>query len=562
MDRIDRLEQPKITAEDRALFAVAALVINDEGLTRLLAEKTGVKWTDDLRDEARKVADYWLQAWDQELLEAIPEQPRPHTVAGFTMRRAVARISRNDPCPCGSEKKYKRCCYEKDQERLRHSTDVVGKTEAELGAELEPYLTEERMLKLQAHQIVKLDPQKIDPKLLDTYFSLLIAHLLLERAAEALETFGFREDLVQVWTDVIYRATVQGDRAIIRRIAAWHPDTAKGTTDHLYTGTGLILLEDDPAKMLEEALAAAIRGLGYEDVGGMCGLTEAILLSKFRPFGIYIARSMIPLLPRKEALKMLERIFEIRDAMNLPPDDPYSDVLDKRFAEEVVDDGKDAAALREAGRRLKDKADEVRRIKDELEHLRREVSRREKKATPTAAATAPVGTESGELRETRIEDLRLKVMELKSVLQGRHEERTTLRRELEQAHTDLEKLRQKQSGVPVDSPPGADAEERLLLPGDVSGNQPVRLLEFPRRFHDTLESLPKPVARGAMTMLGRLAAGEPPAYVGVVRLKACPATLRQRIGADHRLLFRLHPERVEVVDLINRRDLERRIRTL
>ena len=25
------------------------------------------------------------------------------------------RISRNDPCPCGSGKKYKKCCYHKDR---------------------------------------------------------------------------------------------------------------------------------------------------------------------------------------------------------------------------------------------------------------------------------------------------------------------------------------------------------------------------------------------------------------------------------------------------------------
>jgi hypothetical protein len=63
-------------------------------------------------------------------------------------------------------------------------------------------------------------------------------------------------------------------------------------------------------------------------------------------------------------------------------------------------------------------------------------------------------------------------------------------------------------------------------------------------------------------MLGRLAAGEPAAYVGVVRLKAAREIWRQRIGGDHRLLFRLTPMHVQVVDLINRRDLELRIKTL
>ena len=49
---------------------------------------------------------------------------------------------------------------------------------------------------------------------------------------------------------------------------------------------------------------------------------------------------------------------------------------------------------------------------------------------------------------------------------------------------------------------------------------------------------------------------------GVVRLKAAPDVLRVRVGMDHRMLFRLLPETVQIVDLINRRDLEKRIRSL
>jgi len=38
--------------------------------------------------------------------------------------------------------------------------------------------------------------------------------------------------------------------------------------------------------------------------------------------------------------------------------------------------------------------------------------------------------------------------------------------------------------------------------------------------------------------------------------------MRQRIGSDYRLFFRLHPEQVQVIDLINRKDLDRRLKTL
>ena len=32
------------------------------------------------------------------------------TAAPTTVRRATPKIGRNDPCPCGSGKKYKKCC--------------------------------------------------------------------------------------------------------------------------------------------------------------------------------------------------------------------------------------------------------------------------------------------------------------------------------------------------------------------------------------------------------------------------------------------------------------------
>jgi hypothetical protein len=65
-----------------------------------------------------------------------------------------------------------------------------------------------------------------------------------------------------------------------------------------------------------------------------------------------------------------------------------------------------------------------------------------------------------------------------------------------------------------------------------------------------------------LTLLGGLAAGEDAAFVGMVRLKACHGIFRQRVGSDFRLLFRLLPDRVQVVDLIPRQDLLRRIKTL
>lgn len=37
-----------------------------------------------------------------------------HTPTPETVRREGPKVGRNDPCPCGSGKKYKKCCEKKD----------------------------------------------------------------------------------------------------------------------------------------------------------------------------------------------------------------------------------------------------------------------------------------------------------------------------------------------------------------------------------------------------------------------------------------------------------------
>src|SRR5207237_10199142 len=38
------------------------------------------------------------------------EETAPRMTAGYTVRREGPEVGRNDPCPCGSGKKYKKCC--------------------------------------------------------------------------------------------------------------------------------------------------------------------------------------------------------------------------------------------------------------------------------------------------------------------------------------------------------------------------------------------------------------------------------------------------------------------
>ena len=89
----------------------------------------------------------------------------------------------------------------------------------------------------------------------------------------------------------------------------------------------------------------------------------------------------------------------------------------------------------------------------------------------------------------------------------------------------------------------------------------MRLAEYPKGFYKRFHISATRRASGGHHDWSA-GGGEPAAFVGALRLKATPKVMRQRIGINYRLLFRLWPERLEVIDLINRKDLDRRIKTL
>ena len=145
-----------------------------------------------------------------------------------------------------------------------------------------------------------------------------------------------------------------------------------------------------------------------------------------------------------------------------------------------------------------------------------------------------------------------------------HAERNQLRRELQTTLKDLDTIREQASSLrePAENASGGAIEDNLLLEEESFGVQPVRMPRFDEKFLDSVEPLAPAVVRKAMHLIGRLAAGEEGAFRGTKRLKLDRDLYRQRVGADHRLLFRLGANQLNIKGLINRRDLERTIKSL
>jgi preprotein translocase subunit SecA len=51
-----------------------------------------------------------MEAEQRRKRQALARQGGPQPVAQGPVKREGDKVGRNDPCPCGSGKKYKRCC--------------------------------------------------------------------------------------------------------------------------------------------------------------------------------------------------------------------------------------------------------------------------------------------------------------------------------------------------------------------------------------------------------------------------------------------------------------------
>ncbi len=68
----------------------------------------------------------------------------------------MSKSSRNDPCPCGSGRKYKRCCQEKDKPRAEPQTNSSGKSDSQVVGTNPAWVFEENSLDRDSNRVVAL----------------------------------------------------------------------------------------------------------------------------------------------------------------------------------------------------------------------------------------------------------------------------------------------------------------------------------------------------------------------------------------------------------------------
>ena len=161
--------------------------------------------------EAKSIREQLLRRLATPPLLALPEKSPPRVISGFTVRRPAPKVGRNDPCPCGSGKKYKKCCAEKDAERAWDPSPMPGLTRSEYLRSAGSELTSREVDLLRIQELAELNfPSLSTLPLIAALRRALIFHRLdlAESAMEALSTRtdfpgggdadGYRAELIHV----------------------------------------------------------------------------------------------------------------------------------------------------------------------------------------------------------------------------------------------------------------------------------------------------------------------------------------------------------------------------
>jgi hypothetical protein len=520
-----------------------------------------------------------LRISEREILKELPKQRPPVIIGGdYTVRRPVPKLGRNDPCHCGSGKKYKKCCYEPDQQLLRDASGYAGLTRTQLRSDPALVADTAPIERMRIHELKQLKPFTLnDEQLLAAYLRTEFTGMLelgFDLLFELKQRPGQESLAVMHMKDLFDAALRERNRELADKLTRQIPAAE--------------LYENGVQRLHHELLVDKER---FDDLEALCreALTSAqaqrdyLLLELSYAFSDQMP-AMSVVFGRAAILSEPERVFDNevlfdsieknRIALDLEPwGDPleeYLDWLNQRRREESRDRDKDKKIeelhlqLEEARGKSDVAMQDLRRKERELTDLEKALKKMSSSAPSfpeklsVAKAVEPPGdfpaAPDAESRQ-QVAALRKKIELLKDEIRSQQGARQQLRRQLQEAN---QKLSHQETGGKEQPAFPAGEEE-----GEPAGQMPkkIQIPEFSAAFRKSCEHLPQPVVAKALLAAAGFAARDEAVLRQAAALEQLPGYFRVRIGIHHRLLLRqLAGESLQIVDIIPRQSLETWIR--
>jgi hypothetical protein len=498
----------------------------------------------------------WLERQvTQPIFELLPERAARNKVTGRTVQRSGDEVGRNDPCPCDSGRKYKKCCLRKARE------------EGKAGAEVQPSLTDRQFLALMPHEVVALDYEQFDEPRLVMAFEKFVSFSHFNRAADLLEHMERRgvEELDVHRAMLVERALFSRELDVVRRQVDHMSEQARRQVE-----LDLILGEEDVTVAALEQRALAVLGRAEEsdepDEPDEVDLAVA-LLRQSPALGIFVARGAMSAESPLDAEMLAQVVEEVRDTLMLPPGDRAGEIRDMwaeqrmeseflHLAERIsTEREREAAAESEE---LRKKYSNVRRERQELQSQLARLQRGLANFEQPAAAQEqrrPDQSESSQPAQVEVDRLCQKIERLKAIIDDKNTERSQLREQVSELHDRLERAT---DDLKCEDAQAATAFEVLESVDARASGGGCLLPRFGDAFCDAVAQLPTHVVRRAVSSAAELATSSTAGWTDVKRLQTADVFTR-RLGRDWRMFFRLASDRqrLDVLEVVSRQDFER-----
>ncbi len=506
----------------------------------------------------------------------LPERPAPKVIGnGETIRRPIPKLGRNEPCHCGSGKKYKRCCIEKDQAVLADASSYAGVTKSQLAENPGVVDDAEIIFGLRAYEIKKLKPEKLTTNQLLPAYRKACTFGLSEVAFAMLIELSKRTDSNRSFdkghfADFMGYALEHNEVELAQRARELVPkDSDLVNWDEIDLQFDLCTnpghLETIETRCRKAFTAIPDEKYGFRD-HEFCNLAH-LFFNKFPALGILFARAALLECPDRvlDNEFLVECVHEARIDLGLSPwDDPVDtwlddydkeqagQALDKEHAKETEALRKQLAAsrkkIKEAETGLSSKETMLAELKKDLEAIA---------AHPKTRTPEKPKKETQEAAQDTVNRLRRQIDGLKAEIGNQQEKRQQLRHELdrERQHAQRAAAAQETTKENIENDEGAAP----AMPGENA--RTIVVPDYHGNFRDACQSLPGSATASAMKAVASFAVYDSAVWRNARSIKQLTDIYRVRIGRSYRLLLHWVPgQSLTALDLIPRQDLESWIR--
>ncbi len=563
----------RLNVESGLLIADAAELIGDEHLIELAMPYITLSKTS-YRKGAKTLLAEFASTFEKPVLEMLDDKEYSASPVGqFTVRRPVEKVGRNDPCPCGSGKKYKKCCQQKDQTRLGAPSPVPGVTMDEYLSNAHRYMPDSEFDSLRPHDIARLPMKEFSTVQLIAAMTRFVEFHMWDKAQTVLDLMAERKDLPDLLDyyrlDVAHEAIQCNQKDVFLRQEAKIQENAVidiAWLDDLRVKRALIQPDEQTLDVLNKRIE---RDLMSDDSNTTIEIAYA-LMDLYPGLGIVFARGVLNPERILDAEVLLESIEQSRDKLLLPPGDPaaeyYDFILDRSLNRHIAESHSrmQSEKIDALTRQTETLQNEIKSATARSEILAEELLRRTKELEKASEQSpAPSPSPSAVARDTadnantaQVGRLRQKVNKLKSHIEEIRHEKIRLRKELAQMGAQFENLKSKQDD-PTDetSNDNEQYEYEAALPVFKEPLVPA----FEKTATDAMAQLPQNVVSRSITTVSAIATGDQTNAVKVSRIKKFEGLWSARVGIHHRILFRISstsPREIRVSHIIHRRELE------